>query len=34
MGSIAKENEEVRSIDLCNVRVFSKLCKNNVLYIK
>lgn len=34
MGSIAKENEEVRSIDLCNVRVSSKICKNNVLYIK
>lgn len=34
MGSITKENEEVRSILLCNVSVISKLCKNNVMYIR
>ena len=34
MGGITEENEEVRSIHLCNVCVISKLCKNNVLYIR
>lgn len=33
MGSITKENEEVRSILLCNVSVISELCKNKVMHI-